>query len=94
MPKSNFEINSFNYGIIANPEDERDIPNEAASFSLNIDPTVNGELAGIQKDKVLKRTGFNNNIVLTDYDQGSRHQAQQQGHEAAPPPGGGSGGEN
>ena len=93
MPKSNFEINSFNYGIIANPEDERDIPDEAASFSLNIDPTVNGELAGIQKDKVLKRTGFNNNIVLTDYDQGSI-QTQQQGNEQAHPPGGGPGGGN
>jgi|TARA_R100000482_G_C5046413_1_gene110670 hypothetical protein len=94
MPKSNFEINKFNVGIVSNPEDERDIPIEAASFSLNIDPTVNGQLAGIKNDKVLKRTGFDNNIILTDYDQGSRHQVQQQGHEMAPPPGGGEGGGN
>ena len=89
MPKSNFEINKFNVGIISNPEDERDIPIEAASFSLNIDPTVNGELAGIKNDKVLKRTGFDNNIVLTDYDQGAMHQTSQSNHEQAPDEGGG-----
>lgn len=89
MPKSNFEINKFNVGIVSNPEDERDIPIEAASFSLNIDPTVNGELAGIKNDKVLKRTGFDNNIVLTDYDQGAMHQTGQSGHEEEPDEGGG-----
>ena len=76
MPKSNFEIPSFNRGIMSNQEDERDIPTDAASYSLNIDPTVNGQLAGITNDKALKLTGFDNNVVLTDWDQGSRHQTQ------------------
>ena len=61
---------------MSNPEDERDIPTDAASYSLNIDPTVNGQLAGITNDKALKLTGFDNNVVLTDWDQGSRHQTQ------------------
>ena len=49
---------------MSNPEDERDIPTDAASYSLNIDPTVNGQLAGITNDKALKLTGFDNNVVL------------------------------
>ncbi len=61
---------------MSNPEDERDIPTDAASYSLNIDPTVNGQLAGITNDKALKLTGFDNNVVLTDWDQGSNHQTQ------------------
>ena len=61
---------------MSNPEDERDIPTDAASYSLNIDPTVNGQLAGITNDKALKLTGFDNNVVLTDWDQGARHQTQ------------------
>ena len=85
MPKSNFEIPSFNRGIMSNPEDERDIPTDAASYSLNIDPTVNGELADITNDKVLKLTGFDNNVVLTDWDQGAAHQTQSQSHEYQPP---------
>ena len=87
MPKSNFEIQSFNRGIMSNPEDERDIPTDAASYSLNIDPTVNGQLAGITNDKALKLTGFDNNVVLTDWDQGARHQTQNSAQEyQAPPP--------
>lgn len=87
MPKSNFEIPSFNRGIMSNPEDERDIPTDAASYSLNIDPTVNGQLAGITNDKALKLTGFDNNVVLTDWDQGARHQTQNSAQEyQAPPP--------
>ena len=61
---------------MANPEDERDIPTDAASYSLNIDPTVNGQLAGINNDKTLKSTGFDNTVVLTDWDQGAAHQTQ------------------
>ena len=72
---------------MSNPEDERDIPTDAASYSLNIDPTVNGQLAGITNDKALKLTGFDNNVVLTDWDQGARHQTQNSAQEyQAPPP--------
>ena len=72
---------------MSNPEDERDIPTDAASYSLNIDPTVNGQLAGITIDKALKLTGFDNNVVLTDWDQGARHQTQNSAQEyQAPPP--------
>jgi len=70
---------------MSNPEDERDIPTDAASYSLNIDPTVNGQLAGITNDKALKLTGFDNNVVLTDWDQGSRHQTQNPAQEYQAP---------
>jgi len=70
---------------MSNPEDERDIPTDAASYSLNIDPTVNGQLAGITNDKALKLTGFDNSVVLTDWDQGSRHQTQNPAQEYQAP---------
>ena len=70
MPKQNYEIKDFNSGIVSNPEDERDIPPNAASYSLNIDPLSNGVLKGMPSDEMLKRTGFSDNVLMYDYDQG------------------------
>ena len=58
MPKQIYEINSFSTGIVSNPKDELDIPHDAATISLNIDPLNNGELKGIPDVQVLKTTGF------------------------------------
>jgi len=70
MPKQNYEIKDFNAGIMANPEDEADIPHNAASYSLNIDPLSNGVLKGMPSDTMLKKTGFASNVQMYDYDQG------------------------
>jgi len=67
MPKQLFEINSFSSGIISDPIDELDIPNGAASVSLNIDPLNEGELKGIPEVQVLKDTGFQNNFTAVEY---------------------------
>lgn len=67
MPKQLFEINSFSSGIISDPIDELDIPNGAASVSLNIDPLNEGELKGIPEVQVLKDTGFQNNFTAVTY---------------------------
>ena len=67
MPKQIFEINSFDRGIISNPDDELDIPDNAASYSLNVDPLTKGELAGIPKSTFLKRTGFKQHYELVSY---------------------------
>ena len=61
MSKQNFEIRRFNLGIMANPDDQADIPDDAATYSKNIDPLEDGVLAGIPSDKVLKVSGFNSN---------------------------------
>jgi len=92
VPKLNYEIKDFNSGIVANPEDERDIPTNAASYSLNIDPLSNGVLKGMNSDTLLKKTGFASNVTMYDYDQGSAFAQQEQGNDEAPPPGGGPGG--
>ena len=67
MPKQLFEINAFSSGIISDPIDEFDIPNGAASVSLNIDPLNEGELKGIPDVQVLKDTGFQNNFTAVAY---------------------------
>ena len=67
MPKRIFEIGSFNRGIMSQPEDELDIPPNAASYSLNIDPLTEGELRGVPKSNNLKKTGFTATIELTNY---------------------------
>jgi hypothetical protein len=59
MPKQLFEINGFHLGIMSNPEDELDIPNDSATYSLNVDPLNEGELKGIPDNEYLKDTGFN-----------------------------------
>ena len=67
MPKQIYEINSFSTGIVSNPKDELDIPHDAATLSLNIDPLNNGELKGIPKIQLLKTTGFENNFSAISY---------------------------
>ena len=53
MAKQKFEITSFQSGIVSNPS-ETDIPQDAAAFSLNIDPVAeDGALRGIIEDTVL-----------------------------------------
>ena len=50
MPKEIHELTRFLSGTITTPS-ESDIPKEAASYSLNIDPnTENGKLKGLPKD--------------------------------------------
>tara|TARA_R110000824_G_scaffold278458_1_gene466637 strand:- start:387 stop:659 length:273 start_codon:yes stop_codon:yes gene_type:complete len=75
MPKQIYEINSFSTGIVSNPKDELDIPHDAATLSLNIDPLNNGELKGIPKVQLLKSTGFQNNFSVVSYTQPSSLQA-------------------
>ena len=70
MPKQNFEIKNFGRGIVSNPEDERDVPLDAASYSLNIDPQTNGVLKGMPADVSLKTSGFWGDFILMAYVQG------------------------
>ena len=90
MPKSSYEIKDFQYGIMANPSDERDIPEGAASISLNVDPEHTGSIRGIAKDMELKKSGFLNSFVLENYTQGTttvtQGSAQNQGPAYNPPP--------
>ena len=67
MPKRIFEIGTFNRGIMSQPEDELDIPPNAATYSLNIDPLTSGELRGVPKSNYLKRTGFTKSLEMTTY---------------------------
>lgn len=67
MPKRIFEIGTFNRGIMSQPEDELDIPPNAATYSLNIDPLTSGELRGVPKSNYLKRTGFTKSLEMTNY---------------------------
>ena len=53
MPKRIFEIPTFDRGIMSSPEDELDIPANAATYSLNIDPLTSGELRGVPKSNYL-----------------------------------------
>ena len=78
MPKQIYEINSFSTGIVSNPKDELDIPHDAATLSLNIDPLNNGELKGIPKIQLLKTTGFENNFSAMSYIKPSSLQAVSQ----------------
>ena len=53
MPRQLKEINNFNLGIILNAS-EKDTPEDAASFSLNINPlSENGILDAINADKLI-----------------------------------------
>jgi len=45
MPKSLFEIRTFQHGIISTPS-ETDIPQEAATFSVDVDPILEGGKLG------------------------------------------------
>ena len=57
MPKELHEITKFTTGTITVP-DEKDIPEDAASYSLNIDSvTEGGKLKGVPADFILQTTG-------------------------------------
>jgi len=75
MPKRIFEINTFQAGIISDPQDELDIPPSAASTSLNIDPLHSGDLKGIPEVQVLKDTGFENPFSAISYTRGNSYTA-------------------
>ena len=58
MPKRVHEIKGFHKGTITFPSDT-DIDNDAASYSLNVDPMQeDGSLKGIQKDKEITIDAF------------------------------------
>lgn len=64
MPKSIKEINSFERGIILNTS-EKDIPQDTATFSLNVDPNAkNGILSGINSNKLITSVDGNISRVL------------------------------
>ena len=71
MPKQNYEIKAFNRGIISNPDDALDIPENAATYSLNIDPLTEGSLGAIPVDAALKESGFTSDRSLITYTQGA-----------------------
>ena len=56
ISKKFHEIKTFNSGIMAKPDDERDGPESAAVISLNVESLASGELRGIPKDVVLLHT--------------------------------------
>jgi hypothetical protein len=70
MPKQNYEIKTFTQGILASPQDNLDIPDNAAVYSLNIDPLTDGALGGIPDDMLLKGSGFTTDISSISYTQG------------------------
>ena len=56
MPKELFEIKTFNKGIISSPS-ESDIPQDAASYSLDVNPNgIDGKLSA-RKDDTTKYSG-------------------------------------
>ena len=58
MAKQKYEITAFTKGIIGAPS-ETDIPEEAASYSINIDPNAeDGVLRAIKTDTLLNNDGF------------------------------------
>jgi hypothetical protein len=88
MPKRIFEINTFQAGIISDPQDELDIPSSAASTSLNIDPLNDGDLKGIPEVQLLKDTGFENPFSTISYTRGNSYtvaENQVGQYNAAPP---------
>jgi len=70
VPKQNYEIQTFTNGIISNPKDELDIPADAATYSLNVDPQTEGALGGIPDDAFLKESGFTADMSEVSYSQG------------------------
>ena len=67
MPKELFEITMFNAGTICNPS-QTDIPSEAASNSLNLDPIAeDGKLKGIPENtKLQDAVGHEKNVLLQE----------------------------
>ena len=70
MPRKLLEIDKFQVGIITTPS-ETDIPPDAASYSLNIDPvSEDGVLKSIPSDSYINHFGFTdtrNSISAIDY---------------------------
>ena len=59
MPKKIKEINNFNRGIVLNAS-EKDIPDDVAAFSLNVDPnTKDGILSGINTNRLIASSDGN-----------------------------------
>jgi len=57
MPKQVAEIKLFNSGIISTP-DTKDIPTDAADYSLNVETIASdGKVIGRKGDKYLSATG-------------------------------------
>jgi len=61
MPKSLSEIRTFQYGIISTPS-ETDIPPDAATFSLDVDPILEGGKLGGMPGHTEEADGSSNNI--------------------------------
>lgn len=74
MPKELFEINRFDVGTVCNPS-QTDIPSEAASDSLNIDPIAeDGKLKGIPiNTKIEDNVGHDTNVILSNVTDISKH---------------------
>lgn len=67
MPKQLLELKLFNSGTILAP-DVKDIPPEAASFSMNIDSaTENGVLKGIPTDSTVPVGGLSGAITFVGF---------------------------
>jgi hypothetical protein len=68
MPKELHEIKKFLTGIITTPS-ETDIPDDAAAYSLNVDPVAeDGKLKGIPDDTCLKTDGTWGDSTLATVD--------------------------
>ena len=70
MPKELFEIKQFQTGTVTTPA-ERDLPPDAASHSLNIDPiSVDGKLQGMSEDQyMVAASGWaNTGTILAGFD--------------------------
>ena len=74
MPKELVELTMFNRGTICNPS-VTDIPLEAASDSLNIDPIAeDGKLKGIPTDlKLEDNVGHEKNVLLQNITDSTKH---------------------
>lgn len=74
MPKELFEITMFNAGTICNPA-QTDIPSEAASNSLNLDPIAeDGKLKGIPENtKLQDAVGHEKNALLQETIDPTKH---------------------
>ena len=74
MPKELVELTMFNAGTICNPS-VTDIPLEAASDSLNIDPmSEDGKLKGIPVDtKIEDNCGHEKNVLLQNITDPTKH---------------------
>ena len=64
MPKEVIELNNFNVGTVTTP-DVRDIPVEAASYSLNLDSVVeDGLLRGVPADATKYTEGTSSTAMI------------------------------